>query len=490
MAIGARWRLCWLLFLARGVCQANRVLLGALMPFLSADVEMTSQEKGSVLAAFSTGYMLTQVLGGSLADRFGGYLLVLLAITTMSFGSVVAASLLSASPAGLGPFWLCYFMMGLAEGPSYPTAGSILSKWIPPAERGAAMSIVDTGTSIASMCTFSLSPLLATTFGWQVAFRCFGYASLAICGLWAAFASNTPRDCPYMSDDEKKYLVSSGLAVTDVYGRQHHSPDTTPVVKSPALKRADPSKLLAKNGADDRPAASPTAASGPGGEKGAHHARFASTQGFPVHLFGHASAWATIAAHAAFNFGRYFVYNQIVTYYVEMVGTSAVVAGQQVLIGQVADTLGKFGFAPFVDAAIRNNPAAKTRVRKLVSAASFVVFALCMLVMAASTNLVVVTSALVVCKIASSAHVCGFKTSFLDLTSKHTGTLTGVSNTVATFSAMVSPLIAGRFLAAGPVGWIHTFLLIALVNLIACVVWVLFFSADNLDDKFRNKPAL
>ncbi|KAJ8614563.1 hypothetical protein CTAYLR_004076 [Chrysophaeum taylorii] len=488
--LGARWRICWLLFLSRGVCQANRVLLGALMPFVSADVEMTSQEKGSVLAAFATGYMMTQVLGGSAADRFGGKLLVLFAITTMSLGSLVAPSLMTVW--GLQPFWCCYFLMGLAEGPSYPTTGSMLSKWIPVHERGAAMSIVDTGSSIASMLTFSCAPLLATSFGWQFAFRIFGYVSLAICGLWAVFASNNPRDCPLISDDERRYLVASGMAVNDIYGRQHNSPDATP----PSTSRTE--LLPATSSAGKRSQHQPEAAAAEQAKtNGDANCPVVKKPGpppkqapsFPFRLFCFASAWAVVAAHAAFNFGRYFVYNSIVSYYVEVVGTSAVVAGQQVLLGQIADALGKFGFAPFVDSAIRDNPSSKSKVRKVVSGLAFVAFAASMLIMASSTSLGVVTAALVACKIASSAHVCGFKTSFLDLTSKHTGSFTGVSNTVATLSAMLSPIIAGRLLADGQQGWVNMFLVIAGVNVIACFVWVVFASAESIDDKIPPSKA-
>lgn len=390
----------------------------------------------------------------------------------------------------------------------------MLSKWIPLQERGAAMSIVDTGTSVASMLTFSLSPVLAQHFGWQFAFRCFAYVSLAICGLWAVFASNTPRDCPYVTDEERKYLVSSGMAASEVYGKLIESPPvkavSTTTVASATTAGLDGSSLgsVGKRGGGsvDRSSvdrviedASCSALAGSGSAHGKvakngddvlNNAAVAlprvekQRHRFPVHLFGHAAAWATIWAHTAFNFGRYFVYNQLVTYYVEVVGTTVVVAGQQMFLGQIADTVGKFGFAPFVDAAIRRNPGSKTRVRKTVSGTAFVGFAVSMLIIASSSSLPVVTGALVVCKIASSAHVCGFKTSFLDLTSKHTGTLAGVSNTLATLSAMLSPIIAGKLLVVGPDGWVHTFVIIAAINVAACLVWVSFSSAESLDDKF------
>ena len=63
--------MCWLLFMGRGVTQAVRVVLGALMPFIAADLNLDHQEKGTVLAAFAAGYLVEQSLSvrGRAANR-------------------------------------------------------------------------------------------------------------------------------------------------------------------------------------------------------------------------------------------------------------------------------------------------------------------------------------------------------------------------------------------------------------------------------------
>mmetsp|Transcript_24282 Transcript_24282/g.74936 ORF Transcript_24282/g.74936 Transcript_24282/m.74936 type:complete len:532 (+) Transcript_24282:64-1659(+) len=523
--LGARWEMCWLLFLTRGVCQANRVLLGALMPYLSEEVRMSSQEKGSILAAFSTGYMLTQVIGGAASDAFGGKILTSIAITSMSLGSLVAAPLLKAG--GLHLFWFCYFFMGLAEGPSYPTTGSIMSKWVPAHERGAALSIVDTGSSVASMVTFAVAPLLAARYGWRFAFHCFGSVSFAICALWMHFSANRPAESVRVSPEERALLVQGGVPPEDVLsedvaqsdvvvallnGQDDAPPNESPLMTPSAA--SETSQKLKENGGTS----SASSSNGGTASSNGHHLLKKTTptptsakvfsyddvtakkvkkrkkaQGFPFRLFCFSGAWAVVLAHAAFNFGRYFVYNSIVSFYVDVAGVSPVTAGTQVLFGQIADTLGKFLFAGAVDRAIQRDASKKTRVRKIVSSTAFVVFALSMLTMAHTTSVAAITCALIIAKIASSAHVCGFKTTYLDLSSKHTGSLTGVSNTLATLSAMISPLATGYFLgrhntadgAANP-GWRHMFFLIVVVNLLAALVWALFASADSLDDKIAT----
>ena len=529
--LGARWEMCWLLFLARGVCQANRVLLGALMPYLSSEVSMSSQEKGSILAAFSTGYMLTQVIGGAASDRFGGKLLTLFAIIMMSLGSLAAAPLLTLG--GLQPFWCCYFLMGLAEGPSYPTTGSMLSKWIPSHERGAAISIVDTGSSVASMLTFAFAPYFASRYGWRMAFHTFGGFSLVICAIFAYAAANKPAENSRVSVEERAYLRDSGLPSEDVYPAfisEKVADDSglktstvTAPLSSDKKKKASPSdkevpseELLVETSSLVKD--SPTSANhrlkqhsfnldalAKATSETCHNEdEAASTSStaeknydFPFRLFTYSGAWAVIMAHAAFNFGRYFVYNSIVSFYVDVTEVSPVVAGQQVLLGQIADTLGKFLFAGYVDRAIKRDPSAKTFVRKIVSSSSFFVFGLSMIAMGHSTSVAHVTLALVIAKIACSAHVCGFKTTYLDLSSRHTGALTGVSNTVATLSAMISPLATGFFLGLDEsnnqantlTGWRRMFYLIAAVNFAAAILWSAFASSDSLDDKIKIKRA-
>ena len=537
------------------------------MPYLSEEIGLSSAEKGSILAAFSTGYMLTQVIGGTASDIFGGKLLTLFAITVMSLGSLAAGPLLSAG--GLQLFWCCYFFMGLAEGPSYPTTGSMLSKWIPAHERGAAMSIVDTGSSVASMLTFAVAPLLASRYGWRFAFHCFGGVSLAICALWASTAANRPSESHRLSPEERVYLREGGLPHEDVYGfgdpkhrraenssgrRQepllvdpvtveNNYSDSSTVSKtvvdvtellttqspSPSANQRVKTTTTGFTSKETISGITTTTTTTNGGSSTTltnsattgsattttilhHHEealpkkvvktasadlddteRKPKTSTFPFRMFLYAGAWAVVFAHAAFNFGRYFVYNSIVSFYVEVTGVSPVMAGQQVLLGQIADTLGKFLFAGAIDRAIKRDPTAKTRVRKIVSGTAFLVFAASMLIMAHTTHVATVTFALIIAKIASSAHVCGFKTTYLDLSSKHTGSLTGVSNTLATLSAMISPLITGFFLGANTdhslTGWRHMFFLISFVNVIAAAVWGVFASADSLDDKIAIKGA-
>jgi MFS family permease len=426
-----RWLMCWLCFMGRGVTQAVRVVLGALMPYIATDLELDHKQKGTVLAAFAAGYMCTQVLGGYASDRYGGRGPILFAMGSLGFVFAVAPWCADTyGPNGLAG---CLFVMGLCEGPSYPSMGTMLGRWIPAHERSKAVSISDTGSSLGSMLTFAIAPPLAALYGWRATMRMWAYSCLLSTAIWYKYATNGPDESLRISVRELEYLRQHGLG------------------------------------------------------KAPHHGKGGRNAPFPYALFKFSQTWAVIVAHAAFNFGRYFVYNSLLQFYVDELGTTAVAAGQHILVGQIFDCIGKFGFAPFADRDIRTNPSSRTRVRKVISGVAFVAFALSMAGFAACTTVSVATAWLVVAKIASSAHVCGFKSNYLDLTTAHNGVLTGVGNMIATFASTVSPLLGGSVLDGSRRGWTTMFMIIGALDVGAALFWVVFASGDSIDDKVALK---
>jgi sugar phosphate permease len=263
-----RWNMVALCFGVRTVGQANRILLGAIMPTMAAELGFSTVDKGKLLGAFASGYGLTQILGGAAADRVGSKFILLVALLAVSLGSI-AATFLGTSDS-INALWACYFLMGLLEGPSFPAVGSMLGQWIPKTEKGRAASAADTGGSIGGLLALGAGPVLAASFGWRFALRTFGGTSLAFCGLWLAFSSDRPITCDWIADDEMRYLRACGVVA--------------PISKTKKVEAGAPT--------------------------------------FPYELFGNAPVLAVCYAHVIFNFARYIVYGWIPTYYIEVLGVS------------------------------------------------------------------------------------------------------------------------------------------------------------------------
>ena len=257
----ARWWMAALCFGARAVGQGNRILLGAIMPTMAAELGFSTVDKGKLLGAFASGYALTQVLGGAAADRVGSKYIMLVALLAVSLGSIAAAALGASD--SIEALWLVYFVMGLLEGPSYPATGSMLGQWFPKTEKARAASAADTGGSIGGLLALGAGPVLAASFGWRAALLVFGGASLAICGLWLAACSDRPASCGWISAQEMDYLRDSGV-----------------VAPAASKAKAEPARA------------------------------------FPKTLFKRAPVLAVCYAHVIFNFARYILYGWMPTFYV------------------------------------------------------------------------------------------------------------------------------------------------------------------------------
>lgn len=424
----ARMMICWLLFGCRLVCQANRILLGALLPAIRQDLTLSDAEAGSLLSAFASGYMFTQILGGAFADLLGGKWILQLAITAVSLGSLVAPVALQQ---GLWPAYCTYFFMGIFEGPSFPTAGSMLSKWIPARERSTASSLADTRGSIGGLLALAAGPVVASHLGWKACFVIFGMLSMTFCSVWLFLASSSPAQSSWVSKQELKMLIDEG--VVEKAKKQRPSPEAAPGTL-PAV---------------------------------------------PWRLFISPPVLAVCYAHSVFNFGRYFLYGWIPTFYSQVLDVPATRAAACMTCLQVADAFVKLIVAPFADNLVNSGRLSILGLRRLLSCSAFVGFGAGLCFCSCTRSPVLVTAALVVAKSAASCHAAGFKTNYLDISKKHTGTISGVGNTMATFASTLSPMLAGTVIQGS--GWNAMFLLCFAVNLSGAVVFGLFSSATNLD---------
>ena len=85
-----------------------------------------SKQQGLVLSSFFYGYICTQLIGGFIASRIGGNVVLGLGIFTTSVLTLFSPL---AARAGVGTFVGLRVLMGLAEGVTFPCMHEIWSKW-------------------------------------------------------------------------------------------------------------------------------------------------------------------------------------------------------------------------------------------------------------------------------------------------------------------------------------------------------------------------
>ena len=158
-----------------------------LIPVIAPVLGLSMSQAGGYMSAFYIGYVLTQIPGGILTDRFGvrGSLsvsLVIVGVTTWGMADIRSYE------AG---FWL-RLATGIGSGSVYGACTRAVVDWFPPKERGTAFGIIMAAPSSGLVLANGIVPVLNRSIGWQGTFRAVGVGCATI-GLLLALLLRRPK---------------------------------------------------------------------------------------------------------------------------------------------------------------------------------------------------------------------------------------------------------------------------------------------------------
>jgi len=144
LIVGAATLMSFLLYL-------DRFCVSFAVDYIRQDLGMSQGQVKWFLSAFFWSYALAQVPSGWLSDRYGARIMLVVYILTWSFftgliGAANSFAMLIVSRLGLG----------FGQAGAYPTAASIVGRWMPVTARGSASAIVANGGRIGG----ALAPVL------------------------------------------------------------------------------------------------------------------------------------------------------------------------------------------------------------------------------------------------------------------------------------------------------------------------------------------
>jgi MFS transporter, ACS family, glucarate transporter len=208
-----RYHVLGLLFLATTVNFADRATLSITGSPLAKDLHLDPVAMGYVFSAFGWAYVLGQLPGGYLLDRFGSKRVYVASVLTWSLFTLLQGfvSLWTASTAVVVLFAL-RFLLGLAESPSFPGNSRIVSAWFPTAERGTASAIFNSAQYFALVLFSPLMGWLTHAFGWKHVFFVMGALGIALAALLAR-SIHAPKDDPRVNAAELAYIEQGGALV-------------------------------------------------------------------------------------------------------------------------------------------------------------------------------------------------------------------------------------------------------------------------------------
>jgi ACS family hexuronate transporter-like MFS transporter len=188
-AFHRRWWIVWALFGSTVLNYLNRQTLSVLAPLISKELHLSHSELSHIFAAFQISYALTWLLGGIFLDIVGTRLGLSIAVVWWSLVSFMTSFANSVSS-----FGALRFLLGIGEGFNWPGASKAVAECFPPQERGLAVAIFDSGSSVGGALAALCIPWIALQFGWRSAFAFSGVLGLAWLAWWLLVYPSPARD--------------------------------------------------------------------------------------------------------------------------------------------------------------------------------------------------------------------------------------------------------------------------------------------------------
>ncbi len=155
-----------LFFLTWGSVFLARMSVLYLAPFIVPDLHLSHEQVGLLASALALAWAASGLIFGAISDRIGRRPVL---IPTVFLFSLL--SWLSGLARSFGELLFVRTLMGIAEGPTFPTMTSMIEASSEPKNRGRNIGIV---VSAGALVGLALAPVLTTQiaarFGWRAAF--------------------------------------------------------------------------------------------------------------------------------------------------------------------------------------------------------------------------------------------------------------------------------------------------------------------------------
>ncbi|TGN95691.1 MFS transporter [Burkholderia sp. USMB20] len=204
--VGAsRWtRIGLLLFITYLIAYADRSNIGVAAPQMAHDLSLGSTVTGALLSAFFLGYVVTQIPGGWLANRFGP--------TKVIAGAMVVTGItacLTGVVHDLRALIAVRVVMGLAEAAIWPAFSIMFVHWYPARERARGISFAQYSLPLSSVIMAPLAGWMIDAFHWRVMFILQGIPAIVVGLLVVVLLSDDPVKDRWLGTAERDYILKN-----------------------------------------------------------------------------------------------------------------------------------------------------------------------------------------------------------------------------------------------------------------------------------------
>jgi len=202
-ALSASTMVLFLICLMYGITYIDRNNVSTVAPIFARDLHLSNTQIGFVYSAFAYPYLIFQIIGGWVSDRFGAR--IGLTVCGVIWAS---ATLLTGTVSSLAAVLFLRVMLGFGEGATFPTATRAMSDWTPKEKRAFAQGITHASARLGNALTPPLVAWLIVAVTWRGSFLFLGIISLAWVIAWALYFRDDPGDHPDITALELERLPS------------------------------------------------------------------------------------------------------------------------------------------------------------------------------------------------------------------------------------------------------------------------------------------
>jgi sugar phosphate permease len=189
------------------ITYVDRVNIATAAGSIQRELALSNTKLGLVLSAFGYPYLLFQVFGGWVGDRFGPRW------TLFCCGLIwAAATILTGLATGLAMLLLVRVLLGVGEGATFPVATRAMQRWTAADRRGFAQGITHACARLGNAITPPIVAWLIALVTWRGSFVALGCCSLVWVVVWLWYFRDDPAAHRSITREELEALPNRGVA--------------------------------------------------------------------------------------------------------------------------------------------------------------------------------------------------------------------------------------------------------------------------------------
>jgi MFS family permease len=191
-------------FIMYTIAFIDRTNISLALPSLSRELHMGATQAGDAAGIFFWGYILLQIPGGHLAERWSAKRLVSILLVLWG-GCSVTCGLVQT----WRQFWAMRLLLGVAEGGVWPATLVLLAHWFPRAERARANAYWMLCLPAAVVVSSPLSGWILGRWNWRVLLIAEGALPFLWLLVWWQLIDDYPHQARWISVEERQFLFTT-----------------------------------------------------------------------------------------------------------------------------------------------------------------------------------------------------------------------------------------------------------------------------------------